>query len=381
MTVAAPERILIVKLADLGDALLATPAIRALRLAFPAARLDALTTVNGAAALALSPNLNRIVTFPKELFDRPAGIVHPRRGALLGRLAVELRASRYDAVILLHHLTTGFGALKFRALVAATGAPIRAGLDNGLGTFLTHRAPDYGFGPSPEWRYALDVVALLGATTEPVGPAIAVPDPSRASADKALEGAGVDGSFVVIHPSVGAFSPARTWPLERFVAVTRRLRADLGTHVVAVGSADDSAAGRALGAAGAVDLTGRTTLAEVAALIERSGLVIGCDSGIVHLAGMLGRPLVAIFGPSNAGAWRPIGAVEHRVGRRPFPDASAIVVRAGIPCSPCFYVGYGLGRREGCRVKTCLSLVTPEEVGEAALHLLRRQVSVAERDR
>ena len=372
MSAVAPERILVVKLADLGDALLATPAIRALRLAFPAARIDALTTVNGAAALALSPALSRIITFPKDLFDRPAGLVHPLRAALLGRLALELRSARYDAVVLLHHLTTGFGALKFRALAAATGAARRVGLDNGMGRFLTDRAPDYGFGPRAEWQYALDVVALLGGAAPPPGAAIEVPEAARASARDALSRAGVGGPFVVVHPAVGPFSRARTWPLERFVAVTRRLRGEAGIPVVVVGSAEDAATGRALGEEGAVNLAGQTSFAEVAALVDGSALVIGSDSGIVHLAGVLGRPLVAIFGPSNAGAWCPIGATEHRVGQRPFPEADGMVVRAGIPCSPCFYVGYGLGRRDGCAVKTCLALVTPEEVGEAALHLLRR---------
>src|SRR5919206_256432 len=82
------ERILIVKLADLGDALLTTPAIQALHQAFPAARIDALTTPAGAAIYELVPDIDRIIRFPKELFDRPTGLVRPWRTASFAWLTV-----------------------------------------------------------------------------------------------------------------------------------------------------------------------------------------------------------------------------------------------------------------------------------------------------
>ena len=79
---------------------------------------------------------------------------------------VELRCARYDAVVFLHHLTLRNGVAKYRLLAAATGAPVLAGLDNGNGGWLTHAAPDEGFGACHEVEYWLRVVDLLGAGTQ-----------------------------------------------------------------------------------------------------------------------------------------------------------------------------------------------------------------------
>ncbi|MBX6342100.1 MAG: glycosyltransferase family 9 protein, partial [Thermomicrobiaceae bacterium] len=234
--IGSPARILVVRLADLGDALLATPAVHALRETFPSARIDVLAAPSGAEVFDLCPAVDRVVRFPKRLFDQPAGLARPANAWLLARLAASLRLARYDAVVLLHHLTTRFGARKFRALCLATGAPIRAGLDNGWGTFLTHRALDLGFGARPEWRYALDVAAALGAHTADTRPRLAVPNAAREAARDLLASRGVAGEYVVIHPAVGGYSPARAWPRERFAEVARRLRREAeGTRHVVVG--------------------------------------------------------------------------------------------------------------------------------------------------
>lgn len=365
------RRILVVKLADLGDALLATPAIRALGQTYPDARLDALTTPTGAGIFSYVPELDRVIEFPKQLFDEPRGMLRPDRAGLMGRLALELRTARYDAVVLLHHLTTRFGAAKFRALCLATRAPVRAGLDNGAGNFLTHRAVDYGFGARTEWEYGLDVVATLGATTDATRPGLEIPESADRMADRLLAARGVRGPFVVIHPAVGGFSPGRAWPVERFGAVAREIQDRTGAQIVLVGAANEAEAGRRLvEELGAVDLMGATTVATLAATLRRAALVIGSDSGVVQMAAAVGAPTLAIFGFTNPEAWRPYGAAIHQVGARPLPRAPAIALRAAIPCSPCFYTGYSLGRRDGCALKTCLDMVTVAEVVAAAEHLL-----------
>jgi len=375
--VAAVRRILVVKLADLGDAVLATPAIGALRRAFPTARIDALTTPSARAVLDLCPAVDRTIGFPKALFDRPTDLAHPARLATMARLAAHLRAQHYDAVVLLHHLTTGFGALKFRALARAAGAPVVAGLDNGRGTFLTHRATDLGFGARTEWQYGLDIVATLGVPTDGAGTNLQVPEAARAAADRLLAQAGVPEPFIVVHPGVGPYSQARAWPADRFAAVARDLRATTGMPIVAVGTRDEAAGSAPLLAeSGVANLLGRTTIAELAAVLERAALVIGADSGVAHLAAALRRPTLAIFGPSNHDAWRPIGAALHYVGTRPFPDAEALVVRARIPCAPCLYTGYTLGQRQGCALRTCLDWITASEIVEAALHMLRNSGAI-----
>lgn len=369
-----PHRILVVNLASFGDALLATPAIGALRAAYPQARIDVLTTPIGAAIFAMCPAVDRIIKFPKELFDRPAAAARPDRLLTVARLAGRLRAGRYDAVALLHHLTTRFGALKFRGLLAASGAARRAGLDNGRGTFLTHRAPDYGFGVRTEWQYGLDVAATLGARVDGVRPSIVIPDAARLGASRLLEQMRIREPYIVIHPGVGGYSQARAWPAERFAAMASRIHETTGQPIVVVGTEDEAARARVVAEQpGAVNLIGQTSLPDLAAVVERAALTIGSDSGVAHLAAALDRPLLAIFGPSNSEAWRPFGADLHFVGRRSLPAGDKLVIRSAIPCAPCFYTGFSLGRREGCALKTCLDEVTVDEVVPIALRILQRQ--------
>jgi heptosyltransferase-2 len=369
--VPSPDRILIVKLADLGDALLTTPAVQALHQAFAAARIDALTTPAGAAIYDLVPEIDRIIRFPKELFDRPTGLVRPWRTATIAWLAGRLLASRYGAVILFHHLTTAFGAAKLRALAKATGAPIRAGLDNGRGGFLTHRATDYGFGIRTESQYYLDVAGSLGAETADSRPTVTIPARAIDSAARLLGDSPAGKPLLVIHPSVGWYSQARAWPIERFADVARRLQQTHDARIVLVGTADASDAAGKIGAAvETTDLTGKTSVAELAAILGQADLVIGADSGVAHLAAAVKAPLLTIFGPSNHDAWRPYGAAVYTTGDDAVPDSSALVIRSGIGCSPCFYVGFSLGRPEGCALRTCLDLVSVDEVVRAAGHIL-----------
>ena len=295
------------------------------------------------------------------------------------RFGRSLRARRYDAVLFFHHLTTAWGARKYRALALATGAPIRAGLDNGRGDFLTHAARDHGFGAKPEWAYWLDVAGLFGATTADPEPSIAVSAATFATA-RALIGPGAP--YVALHPGVGTFSVARQWPVERLAAVGAALAAD-GYRLVVTGGHDPLARAAAdellhgLGAIPALDLTGRTDIPTSAAVYAGAALFVGSDNGMAHLAAAVGAPSVIVFGPSNHRAWAPYGAVECNPGGALDLPAGArvVVVRSTIACSPCFYTGYTLGRPEGCPSRNCLDHVQAHDVLVVANQLLYSSLS------
>ena len=93
-------------------------------------------------------------------------------------------------------------------------------------------------------------------------------------------------------------------------------------------------------------------------MLRRCRLLVSNDSGVVHLATAVSTPVVAVFGPSNDAAWGPYPPPAHRV------------VRATLPCSPCFYRGTSLGTPQGCATRECLQLVTPAMVVAAAQELL-----------
>src|SRR5436309_11253736 len=157
-------RILVIKMAGIGDLLLATPALRALRETYPRARIDLLVTPASAGILNDWEVLDHIIVLDKYLFDYPQQILtNPRNLLRLTPLWHELRDAHYDAVLLLHHLTLPFGRLKHQILLRATGAKWRVGLDNGHGWFLNVRVKDDGFGARHEAEYNMAVAQAVGA--------------------------------------------------------------------------------------------------------------------------------------------------------------------------------------------------------------------------
>lgn len=360
-----PERILVVKLADLGDLLTATPALRALRLRFPRAEITALVTPHTACLLEGNDTVDRVIPFPKARYDRLRDLLRPAEALTAGAGALalgrRLRAGRYDALLLLHHLVTPWGAAKYRALALAAAAPVRAGLDNGRGSFLTHRVPDEGFGARHEADYALAVAATLGAHNPEPALELYLRPGELAAADARWEAAGLEGHEVVaVHPGSGLFSVARRWPPERFAAVGDALAAE-GLHVAVVAGPEEEPVARHVQEsmrAQSVVLAEVGSPRDLAAILRRCRLFVGNDSGIMHCAATMGVPVAAVFGLSNHRAWGPYPPALHRV------------VRLDLPCSPCFYRGQGLGTPEGCPPRTCLAELEPRWVLAAARELL-----------
>ncbi len=365
------NRILVVKLADMGDAILATSAVGALRRAHPYARIDVLTAGAGAAVFGMCKAVDEVLTLNKAAFDQPTGLLNPLAAASLLALTARLRARSYDTIVLLHHLTTHFGARKFGWLSAAIGATKRVGLDNGHGTFLTDRVFDLGFGAKSVHDYGLDVVALLGADRRGARPEVSVPAEAEGEVDELLRATGVPEDFVVIHPSVGDYAAARNWYPERFAFVASALYRSFRLPAVLVGASDAMDASQQIAQdVLSMNLVGRTTVPQLASLLRRARLVIGADSGVVHLAAALEVPTIAIFGPSNQQSWSPVGAVSEEEFLRDPTRSRVVLVRSEIPCSPCFYVGFSLGRRDGCHLRTCLDLLSADRVTQIASAIL-----------
>lgn len=355
-----PRRILVVKLADLGDLLTATPALRALRATFPAARIEALVTPASATLLRNSDAVDRVIRFDKFAFDRPThALLGVPQALALGRA---LRAARYDSLVLLHHLSTAYGMAKYAALALASGAPVRAGLDNGRGRFLTHPARDDGFGARHEADYWLSVVGTLGAHNPDPRLELPIPPEAEAAAAKRWAALGLAGRRVaVVHPGSGAFSLARRWPAGRFAALADRLERelDLGVAVLAGPAPGEAALARRVLSGmerPATLLEAIPSAQELAALLGRAALFVGNDSGVMHLAATVERPIVAIFGPTNHRAWGPYPpeAPRHAIVREP------------LACSPCIHRGHSFGTPSGCPARTCLDLVSVGLVFEAA---------------
>ncbi|MCY3781973.1 MAG: WecB/TagA/CpsF family glycosyltransferase [Chloroflexi bacterium] len=344
----ASDRFLLVQLADIGDLVLTTPAMAALREAHPSATIHLLAAEHALPCL------------PGGLVD---AIIPFRSGknasrALFSRsnlpVLQELWRFRYDAVVFFHHFTKRAGVLKFWLIAKASGARRLVGLQNHNVKFLTDTTADHGFGGEHQAQYWLNLVAQLGASSE------ARPAKVRREAFAFEAPSDTDAPTVVIHPGSGGYSRARRWLPQRFARVAQSLQESHDAQIILVGTLDDD--GKAVSNwlnGDCVDLIGKTTLPQLADIIARADLFIGADSGVMHIAAATGTPVVSIFGPSNSDAWRPWTA-----------GTASIVLRSGVECSPCSYVGHRIGAREGCAARTCMKLVTVDQVIRAADKLL-----------
>lgn len=365
-------RILVVKLAGLGDLLLATPMLRALRRRYPDARLDLLTTQEAATLLDDSPLLDHLYILDKYAFDKPAALARrPAALAGLAPLALGLRATRYDVAIVGHHLTLPAGRLKYRALLAAIRPALSVGLDNGYGRFFTLRVRDEGFGALHEAEYALALAAALDAPAPAEDRGLRVADLGWPAPTPAPLCPG-EAPRIAIHAGGGGYSVARRWPAERYVELASALRADYGATFTLLGGPEERALRE-----GILDALGRPVWAAALSdevtprrLIETLGashLFIGNDSLPMHLAAAVGIPLIAIFGPSNARAWGPYA--PHA------PERAIVIRRDDLPCSPCIYRGHSLGTPEGCPPRPCLTALPIDPALVAARRLLRHSTA------
>ena len=361
----ALSRILVVKLAGIGDLLTAFPALEALRRCHAEAEITALVTPQTDLLIRRSGLVDRVIVLDKYLFDDPSGFLRPRAVMGLARLAARLRRDQFDAVLLLHHLLSWPGVAKYALLTLSSGAPLRVGLDDGRGRFLNLAAPDRGFGALHEVEYWMEVVGLVGATDPKPRVRLAWGPEEEAFADErwARLRLGPGDRVVAIHPGSGSYSTARRWAPEGFAAVARALSDDGLSPLIVAGPGEEGLGREVAARAGAPAalLDGVPSPLHLAALLARCRLFVGNDSGVMQLAFASGVPVVAVFGLSNHRAWGPYDPSCSR----------SRVVRVDMACSPCFYRGQSMGLRHGCGDPQCLTRITPGMVLTAARDLLR----------
>lgn len=336
-------RILVVRLDNIGDVIMLSPALRALRRAFPKARITLMVSRAGAVAAGLLPEVDEVFVH-RALWQDVRGEM-PLKPAREQELVEEIGRRQFDAAFIF----TSFSQSPFPAAYVCylAGIPLRIAQSREFGGgLLTH-----GVRPLVDSTHQVDRnLHLLKESGVPVGGAgatalrVFIPQGTQAAVDGLLREHGLHGSFVVIAP--GATCSARRYPLARYVDVAARL-AQTGHRVVVVGGPLDQAAGDAIVAAvpGAVSLCGRTSLAELAALLRRARLLIANDSGPMHIGDAVSCPMVILYsGTELEEQWRPRSA-PARLLRRP------------TACSPCY-------RFECPYDRECLAIAPTEVVSE-----------------
>jgi lipopolysaccharide heptosyltransferase II len=376
ITLPPDAHILVVKLAGIGDLLLATPALQALHETYHQAHIDLLVAPESADLLKGWDVINNIIVLDKYLFDSPKQfITNPQSLRPLVALWKTLHAGKYDAVLLLHHLTLRFGRLKHQILMRASGAKWRVGLDNGHGWFLNVRVPDDGFGAKHEAEYSMSIAEAVGAQVHNKHLTVPLSDAERQQARQLVfQDTGeetITRPIIAIHPGSGGYSTARRWAPERFAQLADTLYHDTGAQLLLMGGPEEAELhqriiGMMHSSMPVRSLAGKGSIKVATAVLELVDLFIGNDAGLMHLAAAVDTPIVAIFGLSNQKAWGPYTGEKN--------SKRAVIVSLDLPCMPCFYRGHELGTPEGCATRDCLAALGVDPVATAARRMLREQV-------
>jgi len=349
-----PQRILVLAIRALGDVVLTTPVYRNLRRAYPAARLEVVVEEPYEALLRGNPCLDRIRTV-----DRSRTQSAWRQWREQGALVRALRRERFDTVLDL------FGGPRSAILARLSGAPRRIGpATRGHGWLYTERlrVPKEGLHLV---RQKLAMAAPLLPRAEELPLELTVTAGERADARVRLARAGISPGAPLVGFFPGAGWGHKIWPPERFAALGEALRRDLGASILLLGGTRDAASTRAV--AGRMQpppavLDGLADLRETMALIDAVHLLVSNDTGPMHIAMGLGKPTLALFGPSDPRKYGPWGAHGD-------------VVSAYLPCSPCPQ-GEDTCHLVGRRRQECMLLLDVEMVRARALALWNRAVAL-----
>src|SRR5881628_432336 len=344
----AVKRILVRGTNWIGDTVLTTPALMAIRKGFPQAKIALLAKPPIAELLHHHPALDEIV-----LYRDPGP--HAGLGGKL-TLARLLHRGRYDVAILFQN------AFEAAALTALAGIPNRYGYaTDGRSFLLTHRVPltpkIRQIRRSHQVHYYLELLRPLGIQVEPEPPTLRTTPDEDAEAIEHLRAFEVDVKKVLIGLNPGSvYGTAKRWLPERFAEVADRAAAEHGGVVLIFGGQGEEELGGALAGkmtAPTLVLSGRTTVRRLMALIKQCRLFITNDTGPMHIATAFGVPTVAIFGPTDPVTTSPFGS-GHELVRHP------------VDCSPCLLRECPIDHR-------CMQGISVEMVHAAAMRQLRME--------
>lgn len=350
----APRRILLIKPDHLGDMLLATPAIARLRQHFPQAHLSLLAGAWALPIVATNPHLNALHPLPFPGFVRGSAPSSPLAPyALLLHTAARLRSQPYDAALLLRD-DHWWGA----ALALLAGIPLRVGMAApAMPELLTHAVPYH-----PRQHVTAQALAIVeslaqGTPAAPVAgwqpnlPALHYPPPpaDQQWARQYVQQHAACQSLIVIHPGTGGAS--KHWLPQHWVAVGTHLAHQRGVRLLLTGGTGEAALVQQIAAQiqpAPLVLAGKTSIGQLAALLAHATLVLGVDSGPLHLAVSQGVPSLHLFGPSDPLRFAPWGdPLRH------------VVLHSELACRPC---GVFAACPRGLAVPECMEQITVAQV-------------------
>ncbi|KPK39194.1 MAG: hypothetical protein AMJ78_08875 [Omnitrophica WOR_2 bacterium SM23_29] len=304
------KNILLIRTDRIGELLLTTPAMRAMRGAFPKAKIAVIVNPFSADVVEGSPYVGSIIKFDVE------GI---KRNFIKRFIFFKaIKQSGFDLVVI-------FNPNKFfNILTFLAGIPVRVGYDRKWGFLLSHKMKDRKYlCEKHEVEYDLDLVGLIGVDTDNKLPYFPLSDKAEEVTKGIFEdnSLAADDLLVAVHPA--ASNPDKMWPLDRFAQVSDKLIDEFGAKIIFIGGREEANITEAVKSKmknNVLDLTGALSIKELGSILKRCKLLISNDSGPVHIAAAVGTPTIVLFGEDRPGGsskrWGPYGK-GHRIISKP----------------------------------------------------------------
>ncbi|GAC1567099.1 MAG: lipopolysaccharide heptosyltransferase II [Ktedonobacteraceae bacterium] len=364
-----PRRILVIRLDLIGDLVLSMTVVRALKHTYPAAEIDLLALPSSAQIVRHDPNLANIIMCDPNAWRRPKVLFQARNWRNALALTRRLRSRRYDMAV------SVFG--NWAAIMAVvSGARRRVGFGReGYPGFMTDSVAGRHWRPGErlhEVDYCLKLARAAGADATPDEriPRLFVAPGTRLELEALLNDLGIDQDKPLIACHVGSNNgQSKRWPIPYWATLLDRFIREQGAQVVLTGAPDDLPLIERVTSRmeqTAFNLAGKTTLAQLAALLNAADLLVTGDSGPMHIAAAVGTPLIAIHGPTDPAHSGPV-------------STTATILKSDIWCSPC----YNATDTADCRYYTtqCMKNITPtqvfqvvkEKLGEKYPHYANRE--------
>ncbi len=348
------ERVLLIQLGDIGDVVLTTPTIKAIRENRPSITLYVMVREHARELLEDCPWVDGVISL-----ERGEGNLLERFFSQKGFVQT-LRAKKFEAAIDLRTGTRG------AVLSYLSGAQLRIGRYANDGRLWRNRLFTHLVKPENEMEqysslHSLNIVAPFEIGASDTDPELTVTRVREMRTERILreEGLASGRALIALHP----FSRWRykEWPAENYIALIDHIGTRYPVHIAITGSADDKERAAHLvkeARAEAYNLAGKTTIGDLAGVLKKCCLVIGIDSAAIHIAAAVGTPTISIFGPSAPVNWAPRGE-QHEV------------IFKDLPCVPC--------RQKGCDHSGVSKCLQELELGEVVEVLDKKIAEILDR--
>jgi lipopolysaccharide heptosyltransferase II len=364
-----PRRILLIRLDLIGDLVLSLTVLRVLKRTYPEAEVDLLAIPSSAKVAASDPDLAQIIAYDPNIWRRPKALFQLHNWREAFAVVQRLRARQYDLALSIYG---SWAAI----LAVVSGAKRRVGFGReSYPGFMTDTVPGRHWDPRDhkhEVDYCLELAQAAGASIRPEDriPHLYVNPQARQEVEQLLrqEGIQTDKFLIACHVSSNN-GQSKRWPIPYWARLIERLIEEDGVAVVLTGALNDLPLVENVMRhthERAVNLAGKTSLTQLAALLQRADLLITGDSGPMHIAAALGTPLIAIHGPTDPALSGPISPL-------------ATVLRSTIWCSPCYNA---IGPAD-CRFHTtqCMKNILPAQVLNVVHKKLKHNVHTLARQK